>query len=94
MLAFARGLQIYIPQQLRREWRPMGRETDDIVTHLPEATALIIGVGGIGGETARLAASFGMTVIGVDERRTDKPDCVAELHRAAALDELLPRADR
>ena len=93
VLAFARGLQIYIPQQLRREWRPMGRESDDIVTHLPEATALIIGVGGIGGETARLAAAFGMNVIGVDERRTDKPEGVAELHRAAALDELLPRAD-
>src|SRR3954462_3085288 len=74
VLAFARGLQIYIPQQVRREGRPMGRESDDIVTHLPEATALIVGVGGIGGETARLAASFGMNVIGVDERRADKPD--------------------
>ena len=93
VLAFARGLQVYLPQQLRREWRPSGRESDDIVVHLPEATALIVGVGGIGAETARLAASFGMTVIGVDERRADKPPGVAELHRAAALDELLPRAD-
>ena len=93
VLAFARGLHVYLPQQLRREWRPAGREEDDIVVHLPEATALIVGVGGIGGETARLAAAFGMTVIGVDERRGDKPPGVAELHRAAALDELLPRAD-
>lgn len=93
VLAFARGLQLYLPQQLRREWKPMGREEDDIVVHLPEATALIVGVGGIGSETARLAAAFGMTVIGVDERRGDKPPGVAELHRAAALDALLPRAD-
>src|SRR5438067_9237672 len=93
VLAFARGLQIYLPQQLRREWKPAGRESDDIVTHLPEATALIVGVGGIGGETARLAAAFGMNVIGVDERRTDKPPGVAEMHRAADLDRLLPRAD-
>ena len=93
VLAFARGLQHYLPQQLRREWKPMGREEDDIVVHLPEATALIIGVGGIGSETARLAAAFGMTVIGVDERRTEKPPGVAELHPGAALDELLPRAD-
>ncbi len=93
VLAFARGLQVYLPQQLRREWRPMGREDDDIVVHLPEATALIVGVGGIGAETARLAAAFGMKVIGVDERRADKPPGVAELHRAAALDTLLPRAD-
>jgi phosphoglycerate dehydrogenase-like enzyme len=93
VLAFARGLQHYLPQQLRREWRPMGREEDDIVVHLPEATALIVGVGGIGSETARLAAAFGMKVIGVDERRTEQPPGITELHRAAALDALLPRAD-
>ena len=55
MLAFARGLHLYLPQQLRREWRPTPRESDDVVVHLPEATALIVGVGGIGGEAARLA---------------------------------------
>jgi phosphoglycerate dehydrogenase-like enzyme len=92
VLAFARGLQIYLPQQLRREWKPAPRE-DGTVVHLPEATALIVGVGGIGGEAARLAAAFGMRVIGVDERRAEKPPGVAELHRAAALDDLLPRAD-
>jgi len=92
VLAFARGLQIYLPQQLRREWKPAPRE-DGTVVHLPEATALIVGVGGIGGEAARLASAFGMKVIGVDERRGEKPPGVAELHRAAALDDLLPRAD-
>src|SRR5690348_7078827 len=72
VLAFARGLQVYFPQQLRREWKPAPRE-DDTVVHLPEATALIVGVGGIGGEIARLAAAFGLKVIGVDERRSDAP---------------------
>ena len=61
--------------------------------HLPEATALIVGVGGIGSEIARLAAAFGMRVIGVDERRRDAPPGVAELHRGDELDALLPRAD-
>ena len=61
--------------------------------HLPEATALIIGVGGIGGETARLCAAFGMRVLGVDARREDRPEGVAELHRPEALDRLLPEAD-
>ena len=92
VLAFARGLHVYLPQQLKREWKPAPRE-DDTVVHLPEATALIVGVGGIGAEAARLAASFGMKVIGIDERRPDKPDGVAEMHRAAALDAQLPRAD-
>ena len=44
ILAFARGLHVYIPRQLKRQWTP-GYQT----IHLPDATALIIGVGGIGG---------------------------------------------
>src|SRR5207247_8272261 len=44
-------------------------------------------------EVARLASAFGMTVIGVDERRTAPPPGISELHRAAALDTLLPHAD-
>jgi len=91
VLAFARGLQHYIPQQLRREWKKLPQNAG--VVHLPEATALIVGVGGIGSEVARLAAAFGMRVIGVDERRRDAPPGVAELHRADELDALLPRAD-
>jgi len=91
VLAFARGFHVYLPQQQRREWRKLPNDTG--VVHLHEATMLVVGVGGIGAEVARLAASFGMRVIGVDERRTDKPAGVAELHRADALDRLLPRAD-
>jgi phosphoglycerate dehydrogenase-like enzyme len=91
VLAFARGLHVYIPQQLRREWKK-SRENSGVV-HLPEATALIVGVGGIGAETARLAAAFGMTVLATDARQTTAPAGVAELHRPEALDALLPRAD-
>jgi phosphoglycerate dehydrogenase-like enzyme len=90
VLAFARTLQRYIPQQLKGEWR---RLPDDTLINLPEATALIVGLGGIGAETARLAAAFGMTVIGTDARRTDVPPGVAEMHPPEALDELLPLAD-
>src|SRR5438477_8453991 len=91
VLAFARGMHVYLPQQQRREWKKL--PPDSGVVHLPEATALVVGVGGIGSEVARLASAFGMRVIGVDERRAAPPPGVAELHRAAALDELLPRAD-
>ena len=92
VLAFARGLQKFIPQQLRREWKKSGQEAGDVV-HLPEATALIVGVGGIGAETARLLAAFGVTVLATDARRTSAPEGVAELHKPDALDDLLPRAD-
>ena len=91
VLAFARGLHHYIPRQLRREWR---REPQDGgVIHLPEATALIVGVGGIGGEAARLAAAFGMHVMGVDARRREAPPGVLKLDGPDALDSLLPLAD-
>jgi phosphoglycerate dehydrogenase-like enzyme len=92
VLAFARGLHVFIPQQLRREWKKSADEHGDVI-HLPEATALIVGAGGIGAETARLLAAFGVTVLATDARRTTAPEGVAELHRAEALDELLSRAD-
>ena len=70
VLAFARGFHRYLPQQLHREWAKSEREDGDVL-HLPEATALIVGVGGIGAEAARLAAAFGMTVLATDARRKD-----------------------
>src|SRR5438270_6639723 len=56
VLAFARGLHHYIPQQLNREWKKLPHDTG--VVHLPETTALVVGVGGIGSEVARLAAAL------------------------------------
>jgi phosphoglycerate dehydrogenase-like enzyme len=91
VLAFARGFHRYLPQQFRREWK-RGPETADVV-HLPESTALIVGVGGIGGEAARLAASFGMHVMGIDARRREAPPGVMKLDGPDALDSLLPLAD-
>jgi phosphoglycerate dehydrogenase-like enzyme len=91
VLAFARGLHYYIPRQLQREWRREALDTG--VVHLPEATALIVGVGGIGAETARLAAAFGLHVMGVDARRRDAPPGVLKLDGPDALDSLLPLAD-
>jgi phosphoglycerate dehydrogenase-like enzyme len=92
VLAFARGLHLYLPRQLRREWRPEPLETGGVL-HLPETSALIVGVGGIGAETARLCAAFGMHVMGVDARRRDAPPGVLKLDGPDALDSLLPLAD-
>ncbi len=91
VLAFARDFHTYLPQQVRREYAP--RTLDTGILHLPECTTLILGVGGIGSEAARLCKAFGMRVIGVDGRRTDRPEGVDELHRPELLDSLLPRAD-
>jgi phosphoglycerate dehydrogenase-like enzyme len=91
VLAFARGLHDYLPRQLRREWKPAPLDTG--VVHLPEATALIVGVGGIGSEAARLCEAFGMRVIGIDARRREAPPGVIKLDGPEALDALLPEAD-
>src|SRR5438477_11434482 len=83
VLAFARGLHYYVPRQLRREWRP--EPLDSGVVHLPEASALVVGLGGIGAETARLAAAFGMRVTGVDARRREAPPGALKLDGPDAL---------
>ena len=90
VLAFARGLHRYIPQQLERRWERQGMGA---TVYLPEATALIVGLGGIGGEAARLCAAFGMTVLAVDPRRPEAPPSVKELHQPDDLHRLLPQAD-
>src|SRR5712692_10462564 len=91
VLAFARGLHRYIPQQARHEYLPA--PLDEGTVYLPGATALIVGVGGIGAETAELCAAFGMRVVGTDARLTERPAGVAELHKPDELDGLLPSAD-
>ncbi|MCC7282354.1 MAG: D-2-hydroxyacid dehydrogenase [Acetobacteraceae bacterium] len=91
VLAFARGFHEYLPQQLRAEWKP--RPLDQGVVDLPSSTMLVVGLGGIGAELARLAKAFGMTVLATDARRTGRPPSVDELHPADRLDALLPRAD-
>lgn len=91
VLAFARGFHYYLRNQLCHQWQP--RPLDTGTVYLPESTALIVGVGGIGAETARVCGTFGIRTIGVDARRIDCPPGVAEMHLPEALDELLPRAD-
>ncbi|NKB65871.1 MAG: D-2-hydroxyacid dehydrogenase [Candidatus Latescibacteria bacterium] len=95
VLAFARGFHRYMPQQFQGKWAKGPDFGADIgrVVHLPDATALIIGTGGIGGATAQQCASFGMHVIGIDPRCPEPPPGVAELHRPEDLDQHLPRAD-
>jgi phosphoglycerate dehydrogenase-like enzyme len=79
VLALARGLQYYIPRQLRHEYRPERLDTGTV--YLPESTALILGVGGIGAEAAKYLSQLGVRVLAVDARREDTPEGVAELRR-------------
>ncbi|MEO8627635.1 MAG: D-2-hydroxyacid dehydrogenase, partial [Betaproteobacteria bacterium] len=88
VLAFARGLPRYWTQQAKREWM-----TGAPTFYLPECTAVILGVGGIGAETARLCAEFGMQVIGVDPRLSSPPLGVTELVPPEKMHDAVHRGD-
>ena len=86
ILAGAKDLTRLRRQQVEHRW---DRWT---MNHVSEQTVLIVGLGGIGTETARLAKAFGATVLGA-KRRPEPVDNVDEVHPTAALPELVSRAD-
>lgn len=91
VLVFARQMHLYFRDQSIGHWRKGGEHSESV--YLPKSTALIIGAGGIGGETARQCKHFGMSVIAVDPRISKAPEGVDRLYRPDALDSLLPKAD-
>jgi phosphoglycerate dehydrogenase-like enzyme len=96
-MAFMLMLSRQIPQILHRQATERWLRKDKPVPdpgELDGQTLLIIGLGGIGLETAKRAAAFGMRIIAT-RRHVDRPapDYLDELHPVEALDELLPRAD-
>ncbi|MBV7332671.1 D-2-hydroxyacid dehydrogenase [Chloroflexi bacterium TSY] len=90
MLALARGLPYYMDAQRIPQWDKDARKSTYI--DLATATVLIVGVGGIGHETARLCRAFGMRVIGIDERWEHEVHDV-EKRSPAELDGSIPEAD-
>ena len=90
LLALSRGLPYYMEAQRQHRWDQEARQFPYV--YLGDSTVLIVGVGGIGHETARLCRALGMTVLGIDPRpEYDVPG--AEIHPTTELDMLLPRAD-
>jgi D-2-hydroxyacid dehydrogenase (NADP+) len=90
LLALARGFPRWLVAQRSRQWNP---ERNILPPDLKEQTAVVVGIGKIGAEIARLARALGLKVIGVrrSPRRADDP--VDELHPPAALPGLLARCD-
>ncbi len=90
MLAVSRGLFTMLEAQRRKHWERFAG------TDLLGQTVVIYGHGSIGEEVARLSRSFGLRTVGI-KRSVDGQDPAAlqadELHPAAALRTVLPRAD-
>ena len=91
VLGLARGLPYYLDSQRQAAWDKDAPEKPSL--DLSASTALIVGVGGIGTEAARLCSAFGMTVLGVDGRWEEDPPDYVSRHTPEAIDDLLPQAD-
>ncbi|MDX2151801.1 MAG: D-2-hydroxyacid dehydrogenase [Bryobacteraceae bacterium] len=84
----------YARQTVRREWKPVGtvRSADHI--ELAGRTMAVIGLGGIGYETARRAYyGFDMRIIATDARPMPKPHFVDELRDPSWFPEIVTKAD-
>ncbi len=87
LLAFARGLPRLLADKREHRWRHYP------VTELRGATILVLGLGQIGLEVARLASAFGMEVLAINRRGAGESPYISELGTPDALMTLLPRAD-
>jgi phosphoglycerate dehydrogenase-like enzyme len=90
LLALARGFPRWLVAQRARRWDP---ERGAPPRDLQDQTAVILGLGKIGAEIARLARVLGLKVIGVRRSPRGAGDPVDELHPPAALPGLLARCD-
>jgi len=87
MLAFAKDLPRILADQRARRW------DHHPVAELSGRTLLIVGIGQIGAEVARMTATFGMRVIGLNRTGAGENPHVAEFAPIDALGDLLPDAD-
>lgn len=100
MLAAAKNI-VPADRRLRAgDWRPRGYPYPDRVepalpmVGLEGRTALILGLGGVGGRVAKVCAALGMHVVGTRRNSPAGGETVdgVETHPPAALHALLPRA--
>jgi len=89
LLALAHGINRYAVQTREHTWKPVEGLFD-----ISGMTMGLVGLGGIGTETARRAHyGFGMKILAVDPKPLPKPDFVAELHSVDWLPQMVPQVD-
>jgi len=88
MLIFTRKFYDTFQKQKEKIW-----QSNQDLTELRGKTVLIVGLGHIGTEVARLTNCIGARVFAVKNNIKDKPDFVDKLYSSDQLDEALPKAD-
>jgi phosphoglycerate dehydrogenase-like enzyme len=110
ILCFAKNFHTYIRQQTRAEWHMLGRDANELpgfggpgevhpsdraAITLADCTLVVIGMGGIGAETARRGLAFGMRVLGIDPAVRAQEAGIEDvaMFPPDRLGEVLPQAD-
>lgn len=95
ILYFLRGLDVAVAQQRRSEWSKRFFVADDSpLREVSECRVLIVGTGGLGGESARRLTCLGAPCVGVRRRpELGAPEGFESVVGQEGLDEELPKAD-
>ncbi|MEE2805255.1 MAG: D-2-hydroxyacid dehydrogenase [Pseudomonadota bacterium] len=108
VLCFARNLHLYLRQQVRCHYEPIGGEAaratfaagpgtvnaiDKAHLHVADCTLGIVGLGAIGLEIARRARAFDMRVIAVDPVDKALPEGISAVWAPEQLNRLLEASD-
>ncbi len=91
ILALSRELPAAVARQQESNWDP--RAFRDDAVELRGKTALIVGLGGIGTEVARLLKAFGMRVVATKRNPADAPAFLDRVEGPGALLDLAKESD-
>ena len=93
IFALAKAIPASVRYQLKSEWGQQELWNRTPPREIAEATLLVIGLGSIGNEVARLARALGMNVVAVREHPERGAGDADEVYGPRELDRLLARAD-
>ena len=88
LLIFTRKFHVTFAQQQQKKW-----EKQQEITELREKSVLIVGLGHIGYEAARVVSCVGAKVLAVDRPGKEKPDFVSKMFSTDEMSEALSQAD-
>ena len=93
MMMLARGMDVYYANQLKGVWNRNTQlaRTDHI--ELEGRTMLVVGLGGIGTQTAKRGHGLGMRVIAIRNSRREGPEYIDYVGLSHELNELATQAD-
>jgi phosphoglycerate dehydrogenase-like enzyme len=93
MFSLVRRLDQYATEQTKSEWNRRLEPGDEKVWEIEGRTMLVVGLGGIGTETARRAKALGMEVLATRNSSKTGPDFVDYVGLSDELLSLAKRAD-